>query len=238
MKDKLIKRKRIIAIVSALIFIGVAAYVTYFVWRLFDAEIDSPEAFKAYIDSFGMKGYLVAFGIQVLQVFVALIPGEVVEIGLGYVFGWFGGTLVCLLGVALASSAIFLLVKKLGRRMVELFVDPQKIDNLRFLNSDKKLDGTVFLLYFIPGTPKDLLVYFIGLTRMTLSRFLLISMIARLPSVISSILVGHFAVEQNYVISIVIFGITAIISLVGLIIYNKFVKNKQAASSDQKPQAN
>ena len=233
-KDRSLKTKRIVAVVSCFVFLGVMAYFTYFLWTVLKAEIDSPQAFKELIDSYGWKGYLVAFGIQILQVFVALIPGEVVEIGLGYAFGWLGGTLICLGGVAAASSVVFLLTKRAGKKMVELFVSEDKIDNLRFLNSEKKLKRTVFLLFFIPGTPKDLITYFIGLTRISLSQFLSITMVARLPSVVSSVLVGHLAVEENYVASIVIFVATAIVSLGGLLVYNRFIKDKRLAHKEKR----
>lgn len=226
MKNVTLKRKRIIAIVSVVVLLALMGYITYLLWRMLKQNIDSPVAFKNYIDGFGIKGYLVALGIQMLQVFVALIPGEVVEIGTGYAFGWFGGTIICLLGVLLASSVVFIITKKAGIKVVELFVDAEKINSLRFLNSEDKLKRTVFLLFFIPGTPKDLLTYFVGLTRMSLAQFLSISMVARLPSVLTSTLVGHFAVEEQYGLSIIIFVATAAISLAGLIIYNRFIKDK------------
>ena len=226
MEEKRLKQKRAVAIISVILALALMGWLTWFLISSLDDNIRSPEDFKTYIDSFGVKGYLVAFGIQVLQVFVALIPGEVVEIGLGYAFGWFGGTLVCWLGVAVASSAVFLIVKKAGVKAVELFVDTEKINSLRFLNSEEKLKRTVFLLFFIPGTPKDLLTYFVGLTRMNLVQFLSISMLARLPSVFSSTLVGHFAGAEDYKVSIIIFVSTAIISLTGLFVYNKLLKQK------------
>ncbi len=230
MKREVTLGKRILAIVSFAVVAGLVTWFAFWIWNAIKADIDTPEKFKTYIDSFGWKGYLVAFGIQVLQVIVALIPGEFVEIGAGCAFGWLGGTLICMSGVALASALVFMLTKKLGLRMVELFVDPSKIDSLRFLNSEKKLKRTVFLLFFIPGTPKDLLTYFIGLTRITLSEFMAISLIARIPSLLSSTLVGHYVIEQNYLTGIIIFAITGAISLIGIIVYNKIVAKKQKPS--------
>jgi len=222
--------KRILAVVSLVVVVALVSWFAFWIWGAIKSDIDTPQKFKSYIDGFGWKGYLVAFGIQVLQVIIALIPGEFVEIGAGCAFGWLGGTLICMAGVALASAAVFVLTKRLGLKMVELFVDPSKIDSLRFLNSEKKLKRTVFLLFFIPGTPKDLLTYFVGLTRITLSEFMTISLIARIPSLLSSTLVGHYVIEQNYLTGIIIFAITGAISLIGIIIYNKIVARKQKAS--------
>lgn len=227
MKARTLKQKRIIAIASLVVAITVFALLGAFIWNALMNNVKTPEAFKLYIDSFGWKGYIVAFGIQMLQVFVALIPGEVVEIGAGLSFGWIGGLLVCLAGIAAATTVVFLLTKRFGIRLVELFIDREKIDNLKFLNSEKKLKRTVFLLFFIPGTPKDLITYFVGLTRITLSEFLTISLIARIPSVVSSTLAGHYIIEGDYIKGGIVFAITAAVSVVGMLIYNKIVKRRQ-----------
>ena len=102
---------------------------------------------NAYMDL--LESRLVALGIQMLQVVVSLIPGEVVEVGMGYAFGAIEGTLLCLVGVALASTVVFLLVKTWGLRAVELFVSREKIDSLRFIRSEKRLRRTVAKLILL-----------------------------------------------------------------------------------------
>lgn len=226
MKDKALTKKRIVAVVSFVIAVAVFSFLGVVLWNGIMANVKTADDFKAYIDSFGWKGYLVALGIQILQVFVAFIPGEIVEVGAGLSFGWLGGLIVCLVGVAIASSAVFLLTKRFGIRMVELFVSRDKIDGLRFLNSEKKLKMLVFLLFFIPGTPKDLITYFVGLTRMKLSEFLPITLMARIPSVITSTLAGHYFIEGKYLEGIMVFAITAAVSIIGMVVYNLILKSK------------
>lgn len=225
------KRKRIIAVVSLIIaialFVWLAAYLTEVI--LYSVESgDGIEAaaanFKNLIEGYGNVGILVAFAIQVLQVVVSPIPGEVIEVGMGLCFGWFGGTLICLIGVALASAIIMSFVKKFGFKFVELFVPIQKIQELRFINSEKKLYRFVFLLYLIPGTPKDPLIFFFGLTKIRTIDFVIISTFARIPSVVSSTIGGEFIVDQNYFAAILVFVITGIFSLAGLLMYNKILK--------------
>ena len=223
---KLQKRKRIVAIISLIIavalFVWLGAYLTEVI--LFSVEsgegLDNAAAnFKTLIEGYGNIGILVAFGIQVLQVVVSPIP-----VGMGLCFGWFGGALICLLGVALASAIIIAFVKKFGFKFVELFVPIEKIQELRFINSEKKLARCVFLLYLIPGTPKDPLIFFFGLTKMRTIDFVIISTIARIPSVVSSTIGGKFIVEQNYLAAILVFAVTGIFSLVGLLMYKKILK--------------
>lgn len=237
-KTTLNKKKKILAVVSAVIAVAAISALGLWLWKGIKTNFSSPEEFKVYIDSLGPEKYLIALGIQFLQVVIAFIPGEIVEIGMGAAFGWFAGTLLCLGGVTLASSLIFLLTKTVGRKFVELFVDPGKIDELRFLNSEKKLKRTVFLLYFIPGTPKDLITYFIGLTRMKLHEFFVITTVARIPSVVSSTIGGHSLMERDFLAAILIFIATSAVSLLGIYVYNRILRFKRAraekhGSSDQ-----
>jgi uncharacterized membrane protein YdjX (TVP38/TMEM64 family) len=227
-KDRYFTPRRIRAAVFLAIFILLLALATYFLWKNFSAFADSPDAFRDKLLSYGVNSYIVAVAIQTLQVLVALIPGEVVEIGIGYTFGYVGGTLVCMLGVALGTIPVFLLTRRFGRRFVDIFVDSDKIDSLAFINSEKRLRRLIFLLFFIPGTPKDLFTYFVGLTSITLPDFLVISLIARIPSIVSSTVGGHFIAEGDYLTAGIILLITGIVSLCGIWIYN-FISAKYRA---------
>lgn len=230
-KNLTLKTKRIIGLISLFITIGVFYLIAHFaVYRFFSSGA-SASSFKEFIEGYGFIGRFVALGIQLLQVFIAFIPGEFIEVGLGYAFGAIEGTLICLVGVALASALIFVLAKKWGVKLVELFISTEKINSLAFINSEKKLKRVVFFLFLIPGTPKDLLTYILPLTRIRLSEFLVISLIARIPSIISSTVGGDFFEEGKYLHGIVLLVITAVISLLGLKLYNiitlKYRKRKE-----------
>lgn len=232
--DKLtLRRKRIIAVISLVIVIALMGIIAYFaVYRFFSGNATA-EDFEAFIEGYGWWGRFVALGIQFLQVFIALIPGEFVEVGLGLAFGAVEGTIICMVGVALGSLSVFLLVKKWGIRVVELFVDTEKINSLKFINSEKKLNYTVFILFLIPGTPKDLLCYIVPLTRMKTAEFMIISMIARIPSIISSTIGGNLFGEGKYSEGLILLLITGLISLAGLKIYDIIIRKytvKKAAN--------
>ncbi|MBQ7385750.1 MAG: TVP38/TMEM64 family protein [Ruminococcus sp.] len=225
---KYILKRRIFAGVSLLLLVGLSVWLTWFLWKKVGIfELDHISEFQTRIDSFGAWGWLVALGIQVLQVIVALIPGEVVEVGCGLAFGTWGGLLICLAGSAIGSALIFLLVRKFGVKLVEVFVSREKINSLRFLNNERKLKSIIFLVFFTIGTPKDLLTYFAGLTNIKFYEFLIISTVARIPSIISSILAGDKLSEGNFVTSILIFGASAVLGLMGVFAYNKFVDKRQ-----------
>ena len=224
------RRRKRIGVVSLLLFAITLILLTLFFTKVLSPYLKSTKELRAFLDSYGWKGYLILLAIQCLQVAVALIPGEVVELGAGYAYGAIEGTLICLAGVALSSSLIFLLVKKLGTPMVELFISREKIGQLKFINTSHKLKRLIFLLFLIPGTPKDILTYFVGLTEITLSQFLAITLIARIPSVISSTISGQMLGEENFLAAGIVYGITALLSGGGYLIYLRIAQNKKEKS--------
>lgn len=229
LSDDYTKRKKTYAIVSAVVVLILTALLTYFVFVEFRKFGSTPEQFRDFVQSFGWSGRLVALGVQILQVIIALIPGEAVEIGLGYAFGAIEGTLICYAGNIIAATVIFMLTRKLGIKFVEIFVSREKIDEIRFINTEKKLKRTIFILFFVPGIPKDIVTYFVGLTKIKLHEFLILSSIARIPSVVSSTIGGSVVGDGNYLTAAIIFAITGAISLVCLLLYNKASKKRRSA---------
>ena len=96
-------------------------------------------------------------------------------------YGTWGGLLLCFLGTEIGSLVIILLTKVFGKRLVELFVPIEKINSLKFLQDKRTVYRTLFIIYLIPGTPKDVLTYVAGLTDIDMRKFMLITSIARLP---------------------------------------------------------
>ena len=214
--------------VVLLLAVCVTLFVSYWL-RSF-----SQEDFRDYVRSFGVLAPVVMLGLQILQVFIALIPGEIVESATGFVLGPWLGTAICYLGICIASTLIFTLTRRYGVRLVEVFVSREKINELRFLNTEQKRNTLIFLLFFIPGTPKDLLTYFVGLTDIRLRTFLLLSMVARIPSVITSTFGGHLLGEERYIGAVILYGITGLLSLLGMVGYNRYVYRYTAQRKETK----
>ena len=145
----------------------------------------------------GVWAVLALLGIQILQIVIAIIPGEPIELAAGAMYGAFGGLALCLLGCLAGSAAVFLVVRKKGRAAFERTSLGRQLREYRFLQDEARLEGIVFLLYFIPGTPKDILIYVCGLSPLPLGRFLLLSMLASIPSVITSTWAGASFAENN-----------------------------------------
>lgn len=222
------KRQKGLAAGAILIFILLSLAIAWFVGRPLISHLQEPEEFRQWVDSHGIWGKAAFVGISMLQIVVAIIPGEPVELFAGYAFGFWLGVLLCEIGILAGGALVFLFVRKFGYKAVEVFFPREKINSLRFLQDEKKLDFWVFLLFFIPGTPKDILTYFVPLTPMSFGRFLLISGVARLPSVITSIVSGNALGTGKLTFAIIVFGATALISAIGVLIYRRLTKKKEA----------
>ena len=159
----------------------------------------------------------------VLQVVVAFIPGEPIELAAGYAFGFWEGSILTMAGFLLGSWLVFALVRKFGVKLVEVFFHKNKVAEFRFLQNPKKVKVITFLLMLIPGTPKDLLTYFVGLTRIKLHEFLILSLIARIPSLVSSTVGGNLIQQESYYGAVWVFLITGAVSLLGIFLYNRIV---------------
>ena len=215
------KAKKIIAAASIAVFVLLTAAIAWFVGRPMLKFVSEPEHFRAWVDSGGLMSRVWFLGMQLLQVFVAIIPGEPMEIGAGYAFGAVEGTLLCLAGTTIGSMAVYFFVRRFGVRAVEIFFSKEKIESLRFLRDTRRRNTLVFLLMLIPGTPKDLLSYFVPLTGMGPWTWFWITTVARIPSIVTSTIGGSALGVQNYVFAGVALGVTLLISGVGLLIYRR-----------------
>ncbi len=170
--------------------------------------------------------------IAAVQVIVALIPGEFVEIAAGYAFGSGIGSLLCLTGIVLGSCITILLVRRFGTRLVYAFYPKEKIDALPIINHPAKRNLLTFLLFVIPGTPKDLFTYAIGLTDMSIPLYIVLTAAARFPSVVLSAMSGNAVGTRDYKMAIVFVIVTAVVSSAGVLIY-RVISKKHAEKREE-----
>lgn len=221
------KHKEILKLVSFFLAILFIFFVTAYLGKPLLTMVEDPEEFRALVEEKGLYARFLFVCLVFVQVVIALIPGEPLEICAGIAFGGLEGTLLCLLGIFLGSSVIFLLVRKLGIRLVEVFFSVERIRSLHFLQNEKRLDRVLFLIMMIPGTPKDLLSYFVPLTRISLGHWLMLTTFARIPSVVTSTVGGDALGEKNYLFAVIVFAVTCLLSLAGAILFDYFTKKRK-----------
>lgn len=221
------KQKKIVYFLAILIFLAFMGAVTVVIGRPLIAFAEDPEAFRAWVDASGIWGRVIFVGMVVLQVVVAFIPGEPIELAAGYAFGFVEGSLLTLAGFVLGSWIVFALVRRFGMKLVEVFFPKNKLNEIKFLKNPKKTKVVSFLLMLIPGTPKDMLSYFAGLTNLKTHEWLAIVVIGRLPSLLTSTVTGAAAGEKNYLLSGISLGVTLLITLAGILYYRRLTRQEQ-----------
>ena len=186
-----------------------------------------PEKFRDWIASHGVWGALAFVGMVMAQILIAVIPGEPFEIAAGYAFGAWEGTLLYLLAASLGSMGVFFLVRRFGRPLVELLFPPEKLRWLRFLKTSPKRELLFLLVFTLPGTPKDLLCYFAGLTDIRIPVWLVICSLGRIPSVITSTLGGDALGERNYTFAVIVFAASLAVSAGGLWLFHRLCARRE-----------
>lgn len=180
--------------------------------KLYDSLYDRHQL-KRLISSFGPYSPLVYILIQILQVVIAPIPGGAIEFLGGYLFGVKAGFIYSMIGVMLGSWVAFSIARIFEKLAVEKFVSPQTMKKFDYLIGH---EGVIlsFLLFLIPGFPKDALCYILGLTPMHTGIFLFIATVGRIPGTLIACLQGGKAFEHQYKAFLILLGISVLIILV------------------------
>jgi uncharacterized membrane protein YdjX (TVP38/TMEM64 family) len=217
----LARRKSPLAYAAFPLFIGlIIALVVIFrdeLWSLFRDR----EAIRLWIEGRGIWGPFAYIGLQVLQVIVFVIPGEIVQVAGGYVFGFWLGTLYTLIGITLGSLANFYAGRLLGRPFVESLFARDKIEKVEQVTGSGKGAAGFFLLFVIPGIPKDVLCYVAGVSKLRFLAFLGVSMAGRLPGILGSSYMGSAAYSGAYRGAIIVLAIAALLFVLGLVFKEK-----------------
>ena len=227
------KQKKALSISAVVIFIALFAALAWFVGRPMIRFARQPEQFRSWVDGHGAWGWAAYAAMVFLQVVVAIIPGEPLEIVGGYAFGAWWGTVLCLIGAVLGSVAVFALVRRWGRPLAEVFFPKERLDKLQFLHSSPKRTALLWLIFTVPGTPKDLLCYFAGLTDMRWRTWLLIATVGRLPSIVTSTVGGGALGDRNYTAAAIAFGVALAAAGAGYLVYRAVCRRNEQKGEEE-----
>ena len=226
------KRKKRTAGLLVLVMV-IAVAVGALVGKPLMGWISHPEGFRSWVEAKGWSSRLVFLGMVIFQVILAFIPGEPFEIAAGYAFGAVEGTILSIAGAAVGSIITFSLVRRFGMGLVRVFFSEEKINSVKFLKTSNARNILFLVIYMIPGTPKDLLGYFAGLTDIPFPVFCLVCTLGRIPSVVTSTVGGDALGTKSYRAAILVFAFTFAISALGLMIYNAICKKHEGARHDK-----
>lgn len=207
-------------------FFVLLVIVCVLIWPIV-TELTQPgglERVTAQVRDAGPAGVFILLGFQFLQIVVAFIPGEVVQVAAGMMYGTWGGAAIILGGCIISSAFIYLVVSKLGAPFVQAMIPEKWMAKLRDFDESDKLDVMVFVLFLIPGLPKDVFTYLVPLTGMRMRDFVFLSNVGRIPGVIMSTMAANGLMQGDWVQSIVLFAACAAIAVVAILFHERIMK--------------
>lgn len=233
-REKRIKQwKSAVRIAAVVIAAAVIAAAVWLVCRPLVEFASEPELFRDWVDSHGILGRIAFVGMVMLQVVIAILPGEPFEIAAGYAFGALEGTLLFLAASAAGSIAVFLLVRRFGAKLAEVFFSGKELSSVRFLKTNPRRTMLFLIVFMLPGTPKDLLSYFAGLTDIRFGVWVVICSLGRIPSVVMSTVGGDALGTERYWFSLIVFLLSLAVSVAGLLIYNRIVTRHKSGKEEE-----
>lgn len=213
------KRKIVLKITVIILSILAVALVCYAFFPLLK-NINTEEgrlSFKAKVNSMGLKGFLLLYLLETVQILFVVIPGEPIELLYGMCYGSIKGAIYLTITVFLNTIIVYYIVKKFGRKVLDFFFTEEKIEKFEqkeIFNREDKIEHILTLLFFLPGTPKDMLLYIGAFLPISKWKFICISTFARFPSVITSTIAGSGITNNNLKVTVVTYIITGIIALI------------------------
>lgn len=217
-RRKALRRRVLIGLVAA------AAITALLCWEYLPgllAWLADARAVRAFVSDHAFVSRLAMLGINIVQVLLAFLPGEPVELASGYAFGFWEGTALCLVASGLATSAIYWATRRWGWKLVGLFFDRSLFDRFSWLKSAKRLELIMLIVFLIPGTPKDFLTYFAGLTNMRFLPVVLIATFGRIPSIVTSTIAASAVGSSNWPLVACTLVASAFLLAVGGLMYRR-----------------
>jgi uncharacterized membrane protein YdjX (TVP38/TMEM64 family) len=195
------------------VLLAVAVIFRRQLWDVFSTT----DRLRQWIASAGPTAPLLFVAIQALQVVVFFIPGEIPQVAGGYLFGLWSGTLLSLAGISLGSAFSFSMSRVLGVPFVHALFDREKVDRVRRIIEAPRARLSFFLLFLIPGIPKDVLCYAAGLSSIRLLIFLPFSVVGRLPGIVGSALMGEAAADRRWILAGTVLFLAVVLFVIGFL---------------------
>lgn len=212
-------------ILLLIVLIGVPLYIFYNHKDLLQT-FDSLESVTNFLMDYKSASAFVYIGIQIIQITIFIIPGQAIQLAGGYLFSFLLGIALTFIGILLGTIITFYIARILGKDAVHLMVGEEKTKHyIEKLNSKRAL-LIIFIIYLIPGIPKDAVTYVAGVSDIDVRPFVIISMLGRLPAMIGGVMIGSMLYSGSY-LGVIILSITSIIAFIlGIIFREKLLGKK------------
>lgn len=218
---KVSERKQYIVLSVVLLFFIYIGYEYYFKYSYI---LKNPNILKEVILSYGNFSILVFILMQIIQVVAFFVPGEVIQIAGGYIYGAFLGGIISLIGITLGSIIVYFIANSYGKPFVEKLILLKKVRFFKKVLKAGSKKTVVFMFYLIPGIPKDALAYICGVSNISFKDFFIYSTLGRIPGIFISSFFGQKIYSGDTTSLITISVIMSIIFMVGIFKGNTIIK--------------
>lgn len=214
------------AVITVVICILLIPYLSK-LGRMNKEELNAAlETADTFLRRLGPIRYILMALLQIFQMIFAPIPGGPVAVMMGFMFGPIVGTLLTIFSTSLGTMLIIWCVERFGMKFVNMFINSKGFDKLKFLHNPSGRDALLFLLFLIPGTPKDIITFFAPFTGARPRNIVVLASVARIPSIFLMVYLGDAISDGNLVKSAIILTIAAVIGLIGIIFKDKVMPER------------
>ncbi len=224
--NKLNKKEKTFMIIRAIIVLLVIIFMIFATIKALPliSKLSNEQSrieFKEEIANKGIGGILTVLGLQILQIVVAIIPGQPMEIVSGMLYGTWGGIALCLVGIFIGTALVYFIVRRAGMDFIQLFFKKEKIDEIRnskLFRNPQKFELLLFVMFVLPLVPKDIFIYVGGLSPIKPKRFLALATFARIPGLFITVYAGNKLSEGSFLTVILLILLFLALGFCGYII--------------------
>lgn len=220
-----LRNRRVAVLVALLAFVGIVGVLALLFGRDVLAFLTDGRRVQEQVDRMGPLASVVFGALVVIQEVTVLVPSEPLELAAGYAFGFWKGSLIYLAASVVGCIAIIAVVRFGGDRVLELILTSKRRAQLARLREAQKFDLAILVCFFIPGVPKDLMAYLAAFAGMRPVHLVAITTAGRLPSVLAVTLASSFAAAGDWRATALVFGVTAVAVVVGVLLYHRFKRH-------------
>ncbi|MCH5180162.1 MAG: VTT domain-containing protein [Erysipelotrichales bacterium] len=229
MKRKEVSKEKIIAvIIGVLALIGLIFYLlsgnNIELFKSLFREGITKQEIREIAQQFGVRGVLFVGFASMLQVIFMFLPAEPVQVIAGVSYGLWYGILICIIGVFVGNTIIYICYKIFGTKMHDYYSRKVNIDfdNAKTVRS---ITLIVLILYLLPAIPYGMICFFAASMGLKYHRYIILTILGALPSVLIGVSLGHLAITASIIWAAIIFGILLII-IIFMIVKREALFNK------------
>lgn len=219
-RSSMSRPKKILSIIQLCVLLGIVLGIPAMIYFFNPGLIDnfsSVDKFENWISEYTGIGILIYIACQIVQIVLSVLPGQVIQIAGGYIFGFPVTLLISVAGAAIGTTITFYLTKLLGKNAIIMIFGEERFHKYANMMNTQRARIVIFLVYLIPGLPKDIMAYAAGITNIRLPEFILLSVVGRTPAMMVSIVFGVMLRTNNYLSAVLIAAAMIVIVLICLI---------------------